>query len=191
MFDSTFYRIIPNANMDETELRAWLRDQGWTYAGDEPPGGEIEGSRILTWIDADAENLLYLVLSEYIDIPVVMLTGERAADLAKAYASEGDVFYDRDSMVSAVFNAKDPEAQILAIHRLVASAPPEFDETYFEAFRALFELPDPQVRAATVPDLFAFPDWPELRPFLERVHEQETDPYVRRTIRHFLTDADG
>ena len=180
------HRLIPNFELDEKRIAEWIEREGWVFEKALDPDPQIGRSGDIIWADPDSATALHLIFDEYTKVRYVAIEGERADEFAGRYRRLTDVFYEKQLLLDTPFHAKDREAEILAIYYLAASAPPDFDEDYYEVFNALLGHPDAAVRAEVVAAV-AYPDWPELKPRLQELRDEDPDPAVRRAADDFLS----
>ena len=154
---------------------------GWQLTNVVPPTGHHPGQ--LMFAAAQPETVLYLVQDLRLGVIYVAAMGQSAAALLDQVRFELPC-EDADTWreLTADPQRLEPYRRGLAI---LALASPGASQAGVECFTAALNHPEPNVRTLAL-TAASYAPWPELRPALEQVRDQDAQPELSRAAAQLL-----
>ena len=176
--------LVPDLDVAPEDIMAALDDLG-ARKQSSPAEGDLvtwtlDGATVHLFEDAGLHIELFLV-----DGDGAPAAAQRLRDRLAIYTPE-----DMPELFASMHDPNSQTAFNLRLAILAAVAPPQADPALVELFRRGFEHPDYLVRRRAA--LYAsVPKWPELRPMVERLANDDDEPKVRETAAASLRDFDA
>lgn len=144
----------------------------------------------LVFRTADGKVTLHFVDDHLVKFPYLVVKGE-AADVERevAAARQALKFHSEDEVLDYARRADTRAQKMESLAFVGVTAPQTHDTRYLEALKRGMEDADASVRKSAV-WMSGYPAWPELRPLLEKVAEEDPDESVRNGTRSILAGFD-
>lgn len=132
----------------------------------------------MSYMTPDEKTGINYIENYVFDIPYISIRGENQERVAEILRASID-FYNIDELQDFIHSAPEDDTQLArAIYLLGVAVEKTFDISHFNSFELCLAHPGSNVRRAAMLSA-AGVGWPEFRPLLEHIRDNDSDPELR------------
>jgi hypothetical protein len=132
----------------------------------------------MSYMTPDEKTGINYIENYVFDIPYIAIRGENQEQVAEILRASID-FYNIDELQDFIHSAPEDDTQLSrAIYLLGVAVGKASDVSYFDSFELCLAHPASNVRRAAMLSV-AGVGWPEFRPLLEHIRDNDSDPELR------------
>ncbi|GAA2397495.1 hypothetical protein GCM10010191_00130 [Actinomadura vinacea] len=175
-------RLILRSNVVDADIWGFAERQGWTYLGHVPRDSERGVFYEARW-EVNDGNTVHFVIDEFADVlyMVVQHHDPKATAKLARRIEDGLPVQSLEALAEEFDVNMYPAGWAKAVLALGVGAPRSMYEEFLNRIRESIGHREARVRSAAVWAM-RYAAWPELRQFLERMAQSETDPDVAGEI---------
>jgi hypothetical protein len=177
-------RVLPKPGVSRDDASHAARRNGWQYHDLFLADGEQPFEKV--WLNEPGDTSIHWIEDPILDLDYFVVQGAHQGEIADELREDFPT-YSRDELRAGLDDAQDWPAFLLALQRAAAAAPPAYDPEIAGWFDRGFGHEEPAVRKMAA-ILTSYPGWPELRPALERLGDDE-DAEVRSVAQSMLAQS--